>query len=44
MLAAVTQVDFVAQRRHASSDLLTDIVAGQHVENGVEGAVESRQS
>lgn len=48
VLAAVrgmlTQADFVTQRCHASSDLLTDVVAGEHVENGVEGTVECRQS
>lgn len=41
---ALTPDDFATQRRHASSDLLTDIVAGEHVKNGVDGAVESRQS
>lgn len=48
VLAAVrgvlTQADFVTQRCHASSDLLTDVVAGEYVENGVEGTVECRQS
>ncbi len=41
---ALTRADFVTQRRHASSDILTDIVAGEHVENGVEGAIECRQA
>lgn len=41
---ALTRDNFVTQRRHASSDFLMDIVAGEHVKNRVDGAVESRQS